>query len=310
VDTCTPILNPSRILLVVLLSTGAVCAGENIMSPPDRTSIRTVTGAGQWFPARKADLTAMVANFIEKAQVPAVTGRVVAALSPHAGYIYSGHVAGYTFRALRDNAASNRAPDTVVVIGFTHRERFDGVALMDGKQIATPLGSTPIDMEAADLLTNASQRIFCRYAPHTREWSAENQIPFAQVALPRAKILVGLIGDHDARTIRELADALNALADKKNIVLISSTDMLHDADHKLVTDTDRATLAKVAAMDIAAISREWSPAKQTFCGIGPVLTAMRFAELRGCKSGQTLRYRNTGDDHPESRGQWVVVFAM
>lgn len=278
------------------------------MNQPDRTSTRIVNGAGHWFPGRKDDLASMVGGFMDKASVPPVNGRIVAALSPHAGYVYSGPVAGYTFRALRDNALSNTPPDTVVIVGFTHRQRFDGVALLDGRHVSTPLGTTPIDMDSSEILRNSSQRIFFNQSPHTNEWSAENEIPFVQAALPKSKLVVGLIGDHDARTIRELADALNSLADKTNIVVISSTDMLHDADYQLVTDTDKATLKKVAAVDVAGVSKDWNPGKQTFCGIGPVLTAMRFATLRGCKSGTVLHYRNTGDDYPESRGQWVVGY--
>ena len=278
------------------------------MSDKKGNVVREACGAGRWFPAGKAELQKMVNGFIAKAGPGAVQGRITGAIVPHAGYVYSGPVAGHVFRAFRDQAQQGLAPETVVILGFSHRGAFPGVALMDGDAIATPLGKTALDQEAAEILLKNRDRIKVDYRPHYGEHSAENQVPFVQAALPGAKIVLALMGDHDRETVDQLVGALEDLAKTKKIAVVASSDMLHDPDYNLVTRTDKAVLAKVETMDAEALLREWSYDRQIFCGIGPVVVAMRFAAARGCKKGTVLKYENSGDRHPESRGEWVVGY--
>lgn len=270
--------------------------------------VRQALGSGRWFPGRRAELERMVNGFIDAASVPAVTGRIVAAIAPHAGYVYSGPVAGYTFRALRDSAARGLGPETVVILGFSHQGGFRGVALMDGDEIETPLGRTPLDKDATALLAQASPTIRPNYGPHAGEHSAENEVPFVQTALPSAKLVVGLVGDHEAKTLNDLVSALNKLAKQKKILVVASTDLLHDPNYDLVTRTDRETLRQIGALDWKGLLGRWSCESQVCCGIGPVVAALKFAEAQGCREGTVLRYRNSGDDFPDSRGSWVVGY--
>ncbi len=265
-------------------------------------------GSGRWFPGNKRELQQMVEIFIENAQPKPVSGRIVAAIAPHAGFIYSGKVAGYTFKALMENAKREGAPETVVVLGFSHRGGFPGVALMDGDFIETPLGKTRLDKEASQLLTSESPKIFMDYGPHRGEHSAENEIPFVQAAFPDSEVVVALMGDHDPNTVAQLVKALDTLSGKKRLVVVASTDLLHDPDYDLVTGTDRKTLQMVAAMDMKGLEESWGYGNQIMCGIGPVLAAMGYAEAQGSREGSVLYYRNSGDDFPEGRGRWVVGY--
>jgi MEMO1 family protein len=270
--------------------------------------VRNALGAGRWFPGTPETLRSAVSGYIDAASAPEIKGRIVCGIAPHAGYQYSGKVAGYTFRALKDNARGGHSPDTVVILGFSHRGSFPGVALMDGDIVRTPLGDTEIDKEAVAMLNDQGTRIFVDYRPHAGEHSAENQIPFVQVALPKVKLVVGLIGDHDARTLDELVGALKALAAKRKIVVIASTDMLHDPNYDLVTRTDKNTLALMTEMKDAELWSRWSYENQICCGIAPVVAAMRFARSQGEARSHVLHYQNSGDDFPESRGNWVVGY--
>lgn len=269
---------------------------------------RQAHGSGRWFPGNSRELKETVESYIENAQPEPVNGRIVAAIAPHAGYIYSGKVAGFAFRAIKDNAQKMGQPETVVVLGFTHSGGFPGVALMDGDFIETPLGKTALDAEAATMLAGASPRIFFNYRPHRGEHSAENEIPFVQAALPHAKMVVALMGDHDPETLDALVGALNVLSKKKRLLVVASTDMLHDSNYDLVTKTDEKTLKKLAAMDCEGLRKTWGYDNQILCGIGPVLAVMKFAKGKGSKKGSVLYYRNSGDDFPESRGRWVVGY--
>ena len=269
---------------------------------------RQAHGSGRWFPGNRQELKQMVESYIRNAQPESVEGRIVAAISPHAGFIYSGKVAGFTFRAIKDNARKAGQPETVVVLGFSHSRGFPGVALMDGDFIETPLGKGALDTESAEILAGASPRIFFNYGPHRGEHSAENEIPFVQAALPDARMVVALMGDHDPETLDALVGALDALSGKKRLLVVASTDMLHDPSYDLVTKTDKKTLLKLQAMDCEGLEKIWGYDKQILCGIGPVLAVMKFARGKGVKKGSVLYYRNSGDDFPESRGRWVVGY--
>ncbi len=270
--------------------------------------VRKAWGSGRWFPASKGSLKTMIDGFVDQADVPAIESKIVGAIAPHAGYVYSGPVAGYTFRAIRDNARAFESPESVVVLGFSHRAAFRGVALMDGNAVTTPLGEAELDRGAASILAAKSERIYEDYGPHQGEHSAENEIPFVQATLPRAKLVVALMGDHTQPTHEALVAALLALAEKKSILVLASTDMLHDADYDRVRRTDRATLEKLAVLDEAGIKESWNSSSQVFCGIGPVLAVMAFSRKSDCSKATILHYRNSGDDHPESRGDWVVGY--
>lgn len=275
----------------------------------DKLLIRTAIGAGKWFPGNRFELGSMVRNYLEEAVVPDIKGRIVAMVAPHAGYLYSGPVAATAYKAVQENILSHPAPDLAIVLGFSHKESFRGVALIDGNTFATPLGQTPLDVESAAFLTAADPRITIDYHPHIGEHSAENQIPLIQATLPKAALIMALIGSHDPGTLDSLAAAIQKLALKKSLLVVASSDMLHDPNYELVRKTDQATLKKVTAMDITGILRSWNYTQQVFCGIAPVVTAMKYAQQEGCTKATVLRYRNSGDQFPESRGQWVVGYS-
>lgn len=294
---------------LTLFFLSSVSAMEGEMNANNKKVVREAFGSGRWFPDNKTVLKAMVTQYMDNAVVENPGGRIVGAISPHAGYVYSGKVAGYTFRSIKENAEAGYRPDTVVVLGLSHRGGFPGVALMDGDSLETPIGTVTLDKNAGNFLTKKSKRIFYDYRPHMGEHSAENQIPFLQAAIPGIKVVIGLMGDHDSKTVADLVSALNDLAKEKKIMVLASSDMLHDPDYTYVSKTDRHTLEEVRTMDYDKLAGEWKSTKQVFCGIAPVLVAMKFAEDQGCKSGTVLYYRNSGDDHPESRGNWVVGYS-
>ncbi|MDP6490694.1 MAG: AmmeMemoRadiSam system protein B [Kiritimatiellia bacterium] len=287
--------------------TGTLHGGEE-MKPNAETRVHTTLGDGRWFPGDPAGLRRQVNAYIDAADAGGVTGRIVSALAPHAGYVYSGAVAGHTFRTIRDTARAGLGPDLVVVLGFSHRSASPGVALLDADIIRSPMGDATVDTTAAAQMVKGRPRIVLDSRPHQGEHSAENEIPFVQAALPDSPMVVGIIGDHDPRTRHELLEALEELAKTRQVLVVASTDLLHDADYDKVSATDRRTLDRITALDSKGLAESWSYRNQVCCGIGPVLTAMAYARARGATRGTLLRYRNSGDDHPESRGNWVVGY--
>jgi AmmeMemoRadiSam system protein B len=145
-------------------------------------------GQGRWFPSDARQLATTVDRFVESAVVPAIPGRLVATVAPHAGYEYSGAVAGHTYRAMRD-MAREAPPEVVVVLGFCHRASFPGIALLEGAAMRTPLGLALLDPALGEALVAASDVYRGDSEAHVGEHSAENQIPFLQRALPGVRLV-------------------------------------------------------------------------------------------------------------------------
>jgi AmmeMemoRadiSam system protein B len=269
--------------------------------------IHEAVGAGRWFPANEAECRNLIEGQLAAVDVQPAPGKVLGGISPHAGYLFCGAVMAHTFRAIQAALARGQSVDTVVVLGFSHRQPVDGVLLMDGHGLRTPLGTIPLDREGAAVMAHASHRITMGYGPHEGEHSAENQVPFVQAAIPGADLILGLVGDHSRATTEMLREAMLALADKKQILVIASTDLLHDSDYALVTRTDRHTLSMIEALDHEGLREAWTPDHQVCCDIGPVLATMALTRSMD-GSARKLAYRNSGDDFPESRGHWVVGY--
>eukprot|EP00727_Mastigamoeba_balamuthi_P008098 m51a1_g3909 hypothetical protein (283) ;mRNA; f:133287-134458 len=273
--------------------------------------VHKAAGAGRWFPASPAKLRSDVERYISSAAVDVaeVTSRpIIGVIAPHAGTRNPTPLE--RFRALKEHAKAHGEPAVVVVLGFSHRSSFSGIVVMDGDELQTPVGTSRLDRACAEAMcAGRSPRVRVGWGPHAGEHSAENEVPFVQCALPGARLVVALVADHSEQT---LSDAADALADVRraepSAVVVASSDMLHDADWQYVGRGDRETLALVERVDAAGVAARWSYAAQCFCGIAPVLALMRHAQRCGATRGLVLHYRNSGDDFPDSRGDWVVGY--
>ena len=92
--------------------------GKDAMNHKNQQVVRRTQGDGRWFPGDKATLSKMINEYVGAAQVSPIKGRIIGAISPHAGYIYSGAIAGYVFRVIKEQAAKGEAPDTVVILAW------------------------------------------------------------------------------------------------------------------------------------------------------------------------------------------------
>ena len=129
------------IFIAVSLSSGRVDAGEDDMS----AEIRQPAVAGAFYPGDPAELAKMIAGMMAKTPRPDIPGDIVALIAPHAGYIYSGPVASYAYKAIQGHEYKD-----VIVISPCHVEAFAGAAIYPGAAYRTPLGDVPIDKELSE----------------------------------------------------------------------------------------------------------------------------------------------------------------
>src|SRR5262245_38647905 len=142
-----------------------------MLASPRVAHIRKAAVAGTWYPGSAPALGDAVDAHLARAS-STVAGELVALIAPHAGLMYSGPVAAYAYRLLRD-----RPFDTAVLVGPSHFVGFDGVAVYDQGGFETPFGLLTIDADCAAALLRAIPIAHAHLPPHAREHSLEMQLP-------------------------------------------------------------------------------------------------------------------------------------
>jgi AmmeMemoRadiSam system protein B/AmmeMemoRadiSam system protein A len=252
--------------------------------------IRESIIAGTWYSGNPARLQREVSEFMERASVPAVRGKLIALICPHAGYRYSGQVAAYGYKLLETQKFS-----TVVIIAPSHRAYFKGVSVYDRGGYSTPLGVVPLDLELVAELTQREARI--RYVPeaHSQEHSLEIQLPFLQVLMPNSKLVPLVMGDQSFSTCQWLAEAVAESIKDKSVLVVASSDLSHFHPYKEAKQLDQVVLDKVNGFDPRGLSDSLASGTSEACGGGPMVTAMLVARQFGANKSRVLHYANSGD---------------
>lgn len=260
-----------------------------------REHVRPAAVAGSWYPGTAAALTREVDRYLSAvADTPA--GDILGIISPHAGIMYSGPVAAYAYRAL-----SGRAYDVAVLLGPSHFDAFEGVAVAHHEAFDTPLGLIPIDRDLASSLAAASPLIQPRPSAHSREHSLEMQLPFLKRVLPEVPIVPLVMGFQSRETIVAVADALAKTLRGRQALLVASTDLSHYFDARTATKLDRRVVDFVNRFDTDGLLDEFERYPEhergrcVACGGGPALAVLRAARALGASQARVLRYANSGD---------------
>lgn len=261
-----------------------------------------VCADNRWYPASAAELRREVAGYIENAKALDLPGDVVGLVAPHAGYYFSGHVAGAGYRHVRDGTY-----DLVVLIGPDHTGAAMGeLAIPDYTAWHTPLGDVPVDV---GLVAELEGLVPIRRIRHDREHSLEVQLPFLQVALGSFRLLPVMMGSQSPYVCRTLGNAIARLVRGKRALLVASTDLSHYYPEATARELDRNTLQYILAFDpeglCAALMREQAHA----CGGGPVAATLFAAQELGARQAHLIKYATSGDVWPD-RAQVVGYAAV
>jgi hypothetical protein len=236
------------------------------------------------------ELARRVDAMLSEAPPPARREAPVGIVVPHAGYIYSGPIAAYAYRAVQD-----KDYDTVVVIGLSHREPFQGISVLDAESFQSPLGAIPCDREMIASMLQAHRAITYRPGAHDNEHSLEVQIPFLQRSLKDFRIVMAVIGSRDPEAEEAFAALLAREAAGKKLLMVASSDFSHYYPYDLANRMDRVALHSVLALDSEGLSRDIRARKCEMCGLRPVQTLVAAARRMGIRRGDLLRQANSGD---------------
>ena len=255
-------------------------------------SIRRASVAGTWYPGAAPALAAAVDRYLAAAdgQAAGDLTDLVALIAPHAGLMYSGAVAAHAYRQLRD-----RPVGLVVLVGPSHFLAFEGVAIYRAGGFETPLGVADVDEECAAAIMAAAPIVHERPAAHAREHSLEMQLPFLKRVLPAARIVPLIVGRQTAETARALGDALGAVLEGRNAVLVASTDLSHYHDAATAARLDAVVINHVSNFDADGLQAALDAEPEHACGGGPTVAVLRAARHLGARDAVILRYADSGD---------------
>ena len=252
--------------------------------------IRESVIAGSWYPGNASRLQQEVQAYLSQASVADFKGQLIALISPHAGYRYSGQVAAYAYKTLEMHKF-----DTVVVIAPSHRAYFKGVSVYDRGGYRTPLGVMPLDRELVAALKQRESRISYVAKAHSQEHSLEIQLPFIQVVMPDGKLVPLVMGDQSFNTCQWLAQALAHCIRDKSVVVVASSDLSHFHPYNEAKILDQVVVDRVNEFDPQGLSNDLAGGKCEACGGGPMVTAMLLARELGANKSRVLHYANSGD---------------
>lgn len=252
--------------------------------------VRPALYAGTWYPGTPEALRKAVDHYLSQARVEPLPGELVALVAPHAGYIYSGPVAGYAYRALQEASASF---ETVVLIGPSHRVYLDGYAITAVEAYETPLGQVPLD---ADLIAALGRELgMLMFLSRDEEHSLEIQLPFLQRALGDFRLVPIMMGDQSWEACQELGQVLGRVLKGRSALLVASTDLSHYHDYSRAMALDRLIVERVEAFDPRGLVGLLERRKAEACGGGPLAATMLAAQALGADGASVLHYANSGD---------------
>jgi len=244
---------------------------------------------------------------------PSRNGPVLAVISPHAGYVYSGQVAASAIGAVDPD----RRYANVFLIGPSHRVAFEGAALFARGTFVTPLGKVRVNEETAARLLRESTLFMVRDDAHVFEHSLEVQLPFLQVHLTKEfRIVPVVLGTDRPETCRKIAEALRPYLTPENLFVVSS-DFSHYPSYAAAVTVDRETGEAIVKNSPDALLRVLADHERrdvpnlatSACGSSGLLTLLYMSSNISGTSYEILQYKNSGDAAGD-RDRVVGYFAI
>ncbi len=241
---------------------------------------RPAAVAGRFYPADAQTLDRMVDEFLSEAMV-GKSLKPKAVIAPHAGYIFSGPIAGSSFRPWVEEAETIKR---IVLIGPSHYVYFDGVALPSATRLATPFGNVAVDMDAVKQL-RALPQVQVFDPAHAQEHCLEVELPFLQRALKDFQVVPLVVGEASDEEICEVLDLLWGGPETRIVV---SSDLSHFHSYEAARRLDRTT-ADYVETSVGA-KRTGNHA----CGYRAIRGFLQATGARGLIA-ETTDLRNSGD---------------
>lgn len=249
--------------------------------------------AGAFYTSSPSALRAEVKSYLAAAAKAVGTKERLAIACPHAGYIYSGRCAAYSYASCSNWDAKEI---TAIIIGPNHTGAGTPISVSfdDWK---TPLGEIKCDAELADAIVKGGKIARRDEVAHFSEHSSEVQLPFLQLVAPQARMVGICMGWQDYDSAVDLGAAIFAAvkSTKRSAIVIASSDFTHYESAQSAKAKDTPAIERLLALDEKGFEEMVDARSLSICGHGPIAAAMHYAKLAGAKKCELLRYTNSGE---------------
>ncbi|HKH99048.1 MAG TPA: AmmeMemoRadiSam system protein B [Candidatus Sulfotelmatobacter sp.] len=253
------------------------------------STLRHPAVAGRFYPRNADDLRAEARGYLEQEpSAPAV--RALGCIAPHAGYMYSGHVAGAVF-------ARVEVPKRCIVMCPNHTGMGRALAIMSEGAWETPLGDVPIDAELAAALKLRCPLLHDDPAAHRAEHAAEVELPFLQLRQPKLRFVPIALGTGQFEVLEQLGEALaDAIrAQEDPVLMVASSDMNHYESDAVTRVKDHRAIERILTLDPRGLYDVVTEQDISMCGFGPAVAMLTAARQLGAKSAELVKYATSGD---------------
>lgn len=242
--------------------------------------------AGTFYSSRKADLLSDIQRLSPKGQAKK---RVLAAVSPHAGYMYSGAVAGLLFSRIA-------VPGKVIILAPNHTGWGTACSVWSKGSWETPLGEAPIEEALCEKILASSKLFRTDEQAHLREHSAEVQVPFLQYWNPDVRIAPIVMALHRPAQLREVGEALaECVKDTEDVLLVASSDMTHFEPDEDARRKDKLAIDAIIALDPERLWKVVDEHDISMCGVDPAVAMLYYAKKLGASRSELVEYKTSGD---------------
>jgi len=253
--------------------------------------VRQPAVAGQFYPGRPDQLLAAVRSLLAAAET-AVPDAAVAAVAPHAGYVYSGRTAGEVFARLE-------VPRRCIVLAPNHTGVCDaaqGGSVCAVGSFVTPAGDVPVDEAAAAALIARCDLLEDDPAAHAREHAIEVELPFLLARRPDVRIVPIVIAWSDWPRTKRLGEALAEVVRTSDgpTLLLASSDMNHYESAAVAAQKDALALAEAERLDGEKLLEVTRRHEVTMCGRVPAAAVLHAARLLGAARAEVVHYSHSG----------------
>jgi AmmeMemoRadiSam system protein B len=253
------------------------------------TPVRHPAVAGRFYPRDPKDLREEVqAHLSQTPQQRPV--RALGCIAPHAGYMYSGHVAGAVFAGLE-------IPRLCLVMCPNHTGIGRALAIMSKGAWETPLGNVPIDGEFAEALKQRCPLLQEDATAHRSEHAAEVELPFLQTRQPNLKFVPIALGTGQFEALSQLGEAIAAVmaAHPEPVLIVASSDMNHHESDAVTRVKDHSAIEPILTLDARGLYDVVTGQHVSMCGFGPAVTMLTAAKKLGAKTAELVKYATSAD---------------
>ena len=251
--------------------------------------LRLPSVAGSFYPADVAELSALIAEYTKK-HSGATSVNAKACLVPHAGYIYSGHVAGAVF-------AKIHLPKKIVILGVRHRPPGSPAAIISQGAWRTPLGDAMIDEALAGALRRECSLLREDAVAHSTEHSLEVQLPFLQALDAGFTFVPIALGTLNFETLVSVGEAIGRVlaAEEQDVLLLTTSDLNHYEDDATTRVKDGQAIEQLLNMDARSLFDTCRKEDISMCGLGPAVAMLTALRALSAGKPELIRYATSGD---------------